>query len=363
MSEPEILLDEVSPNGRISGMVEQTERCCYFYLHGDQASSFGVRSCWVRNFKPAPDELEVDAMRTGEPPMLPRTHCQHPNGAPRFKMGELAIIWAEEGDAAALTNHGEIIAEIPSWSGTNGFHGFARDCLGNSSLCWELGTPEINVQFAKYEQASAFWKSWSADPGPWVGLQTELCERLEKALGQHSNYYAIDGGNWPPKAILRIPSRGHVVLTTIGVCLQPQPKVELHYKDPSPHLRIELGIGLDGSFADDAIKKVASYISGQTSLPWAKFTFLGPGHSIPSDVMAELSKGQLSFVLLVKATLGAPDVTLPRFRGDPINSLWMIPITEQERQFAETNGSSQLVNRLESAGVNWVATMRRKSVC
>ena len=67
--------------------------------------------------------------------------------------------------------------------------------------------------------------------------------------------------------------------------------------------------------------------------------------------------------IALKSGRMTPDVTLPKFRGDPINSLWMIPITEKERQFAETNGSSELVNRLERAGVNWVATMRRKSVC
>jgi len=194
-------------------------------------------------------------------------------------------------------------------------------------------------------------------------VQSALCECLEKALGPHSNYYAIDGGTWPPKAILRIPSPGQVALTTIGVCLQPQPTVELHYEDPSPHRRIELGIGLDGSLSDDAIKKVASYLSGQTKLPWAKFTFLGHGHSIPADVVAELSGGQLSCVLLVQPSLGAPDVTMPGFRDDPVNLLWMIPISEQERQFAQANGSAELINRLERAGVNWIATMRRKSVC
>jgi hypothetical protein len=363
MSDPETILEEVSPNGHVCAMVEQNDRCCYFYLHGDRSSSFGVKSCWVRNFRAAPDQWEVEAMREGEAPLLPVAHCQHPNGAPRFNTGELAIIWAEEGDAAALTHHGEIIAVIPSWSGINGFHGYARDCLGEAQVCWELGKPGTNVQFAKYAQASAFWKSWAEDPGPWAGLQGELCEVVEKALGRHSNYYVIDGGHWPPKAILRIPSRGRVALATTGVCIQPQPAVEMRYEDPLPYRRIELGIGLDDALSDEAIKKVASYMSGQTGLPWSRFTFLGHGHSIPSDVAAELSGGQLPFVLLVQRTLGAPDVTLPKFRGDPINLLWMIPISEQERQFAQANGSAELIKRLERAGVNWIATMHRKSVC
>lgn len=363
MNAPEILVEEVSPNGNVFAIVEQNEHCCHFYLNGHESTSFGIKSCWVRNFQSAPAQLAVDAMRTGEPPMLTRAFCLHPEGVSRFRKGELKIIWAEEGDAAALAHNGEIIAVIPSWSGTKGFYGYAKDCLGESPLCWELGTPETNVQFARYQRASTFWESWSDNRNPWPQLRDELCGCLEKNLGRHSNYYAIDGGNWPPKAILRIPLRESVALATIGVCIRPQPKVELHYEDPSSHRRIELGVGLDASLPDEAVKKMASYISGQTQLPWSNFTFLGKGHTIPSDVAAELSGGQLPFVLLVNHALGSLDVALPHFRGDPINLLWMIPISETERKFAETNGSTELVSRLERAGVNWIASMQRSSVC
>lgn len=363
MSQPEILIEEVSPNGNVFAIVEQTESCCYFYLHGHESTSFGVKSCWVRNFNAAPEQLDVSSMRSGESPMLPRSHCRHPNGASKFGKSELNVIWAEEGDAAALTHNEELVAVIPSWSGTKGFHGYARDCISESPLCWELGTPETNVQFARYERASKFWRLWSEDQNPWPRLRDELCGSLERAFGRHSNYYAIDGGNWPPKAILRIPAPGRVVLATIGVSIRPQPKVEMHYEDPSSHRRIELGIGLDASLSDDAIKKFASYISAQSNLPWSNFTFLGHGHTIPSDIAAELSGGCLPFVLLVKTSLGSPAVGLPRFQDDPASLLWMIPISERERQFAEANGSSELVSRLERANVTWIASMQRPCSC
>ena len=363
MSEPEILIEEVSPNGNVQAVVEQTELCCYFYLYGQKSSGFGVRSCWVRNLRAAPEQLDVASMRNGESPMLPRSHCRHREGAARFQKDELNIIWAEEGDAAALTQNGQIIAVIPSWSGTKGFHGYASDCIGDSPLCWELGTPATNAQFARYERASRYWQLWSQSDNPWPRLRHELCGSLESKFGRHSNYYAIDGGNWPPKAILRIPSNRNVVLVTIGVCIRPQPQIEVHYDDPAPHRRIELGIGLDASLSDDAVKKFASYISAQSNLPWSNFTFLGNGHTIPSDVSAELSGGRLPFVLLVSSSLGAPGVALPKFQCDPINLLWMIPISESERRFAEDHGSSELSNRLERGGINWIATMRRASVC
>jgi hypothetical protein len=364
MSEPEIIVEEVSPNGYLCAVVEQTEGCCYFYLHAEEKDSgFGMKSCWVRNFRRAPEQLDVAAMREGESPLLPRAHCRHPEGAPRFAPGELEVIWAEEGDAAALSQRGEILAVIPSWGGMSGFYGYARDCIGESELCWALGTPETNVQFEKYARAAAFWESWSAEPGPWHDLQPALCAAVEDVLGPHSNYYGIDGGNWPPKAILRIPSAERVALVTIGVGLLPQPRVELHFEDPAPHRRIELGIGLDAALADEAIKKFVSYISGQSGFPWSRFTFLGHGHTIPSDVAAELSGGRLSSVLLIKGGLGAPELSWPEFRGDPVHTLWMIPISEGELRLAMDCGSAELIDRLARAGVNWIADMRRKSVC
>ena len=134
MSEPEILLEETSPHGGVYAIAEQNERCCYFYLNGEKDSSFELKSCWVRNLVPAPAELEVEKMREGEPPLLPRQYCLHPEGAPAFREGELGLIWAEEGDAAALTQGGEIIAVIPSWSGMTDFSGFARDCIRDREL-------------------------------------------------------------------------------------------------------------------------------------------------------------------------------------------------------------------------------------
>jgi hypothetical protein len=44
-----------------------------------------------------------------------------------------------------------------------------------------------------------------------------------------------------------------------------------------------------------------------------------------------------------------PDVSnppLPTFRDDPVSVLWMIPISDREREFAIQNGSSALFERL-----------------
>jgi hypothetical protein len=362
MTEPETILEDVSPAGNVYALVEQSETCCYFYLQGPPNSTFGLKSCWVRNFKQAPEHLDVEAMRRGESPMLALAQCRHPEGASGFANGELKIIWAEEGDAAALSKEGEILTVIPSWSGQKGFHGYSRDCIGESDLCWELGAPAQNAQFAKYERASKFWNLWSDGRNPWPQWRDQISNVVESKLGTHSNYYAIDGGKWPPKAMLRIPSEQKVTLITVGICIRPQPRVEMFVKDPENHCRIELAISLEASLPDAAIKSMAGYLSGQAEFPWNNFTFLGRGHTIPADAARELSNGRLPFVLLVTHDLETPLIQLPRILDDPINVLWLIPISDRERKFAEVHGSDELISQLKHAGVNYLADFGRKSV-
>ena len=49
---------------------------------------------------------------------------------------------------------------------------------------------------------------------------------------------------------------------------------------------------------------------------------------------------------------------LPDFRGDSVTLLWMMPITEEERAFATTNGSPALLERLARAGRGWMLSRR-----
>lgn len=352
MDDFELLLESISPNGDVIAAVEQDERACHFYLKGNDTSGFGVKSCWVRNLQPAPEQLDVAGMREGVSPMLPRRNCAHPEGAPPLVAANLEVVWSEEGDAAALFEAGEMLAVIPTWSGEKGFSGFARDCIEESPLCWPLGSPAENVQHERYRRAAECWRDWS-NGDVWDAFQDRMCSVLERLVGKHSNYYAIDGGAWPPKALLRVPADDDVLLMTIGVSLRPMPRVEMHYKEPSPHRRIELATCVARSIPDAAIKRIASYISAQTALPWCNHTFLGDGHTLPADIFAELSNGVLSFALLQARPSGAPDLPVPPFRGDPITYLWMTPISAREQAFAEEHGSSALAKKLAASGYDW----------
>lgn len=199
----EVLLEEVGPNGNIQAVVEADEDVCFFYLFGAEGGDFGMRSVWVRNHSQAPDFalLDVVRMKAGLPPRNPKANCRHPQGRSRLSRDQLRVVWLPEGNGAALIDGGELLAIIPPWSGVEGFHGYARDAIGQGPVAWDLS--EAHAILARFRDAEAYWQMWDANP--WPSIQNSLTSRIEQTLGRHSNYYAIDGGNWPPKAILRIP--------------------------------------------------------------------------------------------------------------------------------------------------------------
>lgn len=356
-----VVISSVSPNGNIEALVEQYEDCCYFYLHSAPETELPLRTCWVRNLHPAPETLDVARMRAGSAPMLPARRCAHPEGAAPVRAEDLEVVWFEEGDAAALLERGEILAVVPAWSGVKGFEGYARDCIEQDPLCWPLGSPETNVLFERVRQARSWWASWdTADP--WASIQEGTIDALERRLGKHTNYYAIDGGNWPPKAMLRFKSNHGVVLATCGVAIRPQPAVEMVVEDPSLLRRIELGMAVDDATFSAAGDNVMRYLSGQTNLPWNNHTWLGPGHTIPCDAFAGTgANGAFTAVLLTPHPDGAPAIGLPRLRGDSVGLLWAIPITEREREFAMAQGSDAVLARLSTAGFGWMHLSGRAS--
>ena len=58
------VLSDISPYGLVQAVVEQDERVIYFYLFGAEHTDFGMRSCWVRNLRPAP-ESDISMSATG----------------------------------------------------------------------------------------------------------------------------------------------------------------------------------------------------------------------------------------------------------------------------------------------------------
>ncbi|HJQ59791.1 MAG TPA: suppressor of fused domain protein [Vineibacter sp.] len=334
------LLEEVNPNGNIQAVVESDGDVCYFYLFAAPDTQFETKSVWICNHTRAPESLDVGRMQTGSPSRNPARHCRDTTGRPAPAAEDLRVVWLPEGNGAALYEGNQVLAIIPTWSGINGFHGYARDCIGEGPVAWELVSN--NALFERFNQAQAYWQRWD-DEKLWPPVQSSQISQLEKMFGRHTKYYAIDGGHWPPKAMVRFAWKDRAVLVTVGVALRPQPNVELATDAPEQFCRIELGVVLPGNWSDESVRRFGIYISAQSNLPWNNYTWLGPGHTLPCDAW---QNPHHTIALLQHEHSGAPRVALEKVLGDPANVLWLVPISEEERQVAIDQGSERLISRL-----------------
>src|SRR5262245_2212807 len=334
------LLAEVNPNGNIQAVVESDDHACYFHLFAAPATQLGMKSVWVRNHTRAPEAYEVERLRSGLPSRNPALHCHHAAGQIVLAPQDLRVVWLPEGNGAALYERDDILAIIPPWSGTKGFHGYARDNIGRGPVAWELGPS--NALCERFKQAQSYWRKWQ-DKEFWPSVQSSQISQLERVFGRHTKYYAIDGGKWPPKAMVRFARKDRTILVTVGVALRPQPNVEMATETPEQLRRIELGAVLPGNWSEDAIQGFGRYVSGQTDLPWTDYTWLGPGHTLGCDSWQNKDH---TIALLQHQHSGAPRIALDGLLGDPVNVLWFIPISEDERQIAIDQGSAHLASRL-----------------
>lgn len=344
MSDPEIVIEEASPHGNLEAIIEQDERVAHLYLRAPDYEDFGIKTCWIRNLSKAPDTLDIDGMRQGAPPMLPSEFCLHPQGQVPLDPGRLRFVWFPEGDGVALLEDDEMLAAIPAWGGIKGFSGYARDCIGQSPLCWKLDDPTgFN---ARISAAERFWLKWNPVETPWRAFQDAFLAAYEAVLGPHSRYYAIDGGDWPPKALVRFDRPECTYLLTMGISLRPQPSVEMYYDDPTDYRRFEFGACISPEVSDETISNLARYLSGQSALPWNQFTFFAHGHTIRCDAFAnDAALCAFTSILLVESPQSAPDLNPPRVDGERVSLLWAVPITSQEQHAAEREGSRVIIER------------------
>lgn len=340
--EPRVLIESNSPNCNIQAVVEEDNRCVYFYLFGQpEYQEKFMSSCWVRNYEKAPKETDVQAMRDGRAPMLSFDYCLHANGAEKLEPSMLEIVWFEEGDGAALLYNGEILCVIPSWSSTQ-CPGYSRDCIKESQFAWPLGNSSSNVLFERIRKAKAFWDSWSDNS--WGKIQESYLAVIEKSIGKYDKYYAIDGGHWPPKAIVTIEKGNLTYIITLGVSIIPQPKVEMYYEEPKEYRRFEFCFAIETEVLNKNKNGILSYISAQTSLSWSCLTCLGHGHIIPCDQIWPSSK-EFPFILLISSNKAnnLPIIDLPSHGEDSVNLLWMVPLTSVEQKYSEDHGSESLI--------------------
>ncbi|SEA03209.1 suppressor of fused domain protein [Bizionia paragorgiae] len=356
LQKAQVLLEVQSPTCPITAIVEQDQRVAYFYLYGPEHLKYGIKSCWIRNLKKAPIKLETQLMNKGIPPMLPKAFCKFPEGQEKLDPKDLKVLWTEEGDAAALSLNDEVIAIIPSWSGQNGFYGYARDCKGEGNFAWELD--KSNSFLDRIDQSQVYWESWDDSVTPFQKQQPEILKAYDLAYGKHDKYFAINGDTWPPRGLFLKQGEAVNLFATVGLSLLPMPVVERFAENRFKTNRIELGMILNGVLSEKDMQKLTEWISGQASIPWDNITFLGEGHTIsfkPLDSM------RFNTVVLTNSLDIFPKVKLERYRKSVVNFLWMVPISERERDHIINKGSAHVLEQLNAIG-NEVFSIERDEV-
>ena len=357
---------ETSPYGNLDAIVEHDGQSVYFYLSGgrtDQQNRFGMRACWVRNLEKGPHVINSDQMQAGVAPMLPRYDCVDADLHRLPTDQTLEIVWLEEGNGAALYERvpenelkdsdsktdpdmaaRQLLAVIPPWSGIDGFHGYAANCVNQTQVCWPL--PDNALLIQRLENAKAFWDAWASETtdangkvsstSPFALAQPKILANYRQRFNtteEDEKYFAIDGGDFPLRGLVHYqtdgPNRGLDILATVGMSVCPQPAVEMFVDQPAQFRRIELALLMNRTGDPSVLKDVMQQISGLSGYPWQHFTWLRSGHTVA------FSCGQFTAALLVEDVQGSriadvEAVPLDTFREDPVNLLWMLPITADQ---------------------------------
>ncbi|WP_026494113.1 suppressor of fused domain protein [Butyrivibrio sp. XPD2006] len=332
--EPEVLIEEWSPVADIQAFVEKSDKNYYFYLwvnpHSDEPE---VKACWICNRVKAPVDINEAFANEGEAPCMPAEFVDHDPEGVELNKESLSIEWFEEGDSAAVLSDGKIIAVIPSFSGYKSFPGYSKYAKGTGPFAWELKNAYSRFE-SEVNNGRAF-RSFFDQEDYWPRVQDFHMNTLYNFFGEEEKYYAIDGGQFPPKALVQGRKGNTIYGITLGVSMIPMPKVEMAYQDDYKSFRrIELGFACNEKH-EELLRTIIPVMSGLSSYPWKYLTFFGHGHTIPFNNI----KGYEYILFLNDRLLKNTDSPkYADFMGESINLLWLVPITQSEQEFIEEKG-------------------------
>lgn len=365
-----VLISDTSPYGSRVLDVETDRVTTAAYLRTSDGRT--VAGTWIANHREAPLRPDLARLNAGTVPAMPAAHTKHPKGRPVPDPRALQVVWFEEGDGAALLEGGQPLAVIPGWSDMDrGLPGYCREAVGRSPFAFALDD-EIDHLGPRILQARAFWE-WRNGPGAWEGFQQSLLGHLLGRLGPGGYYWHDVGRQWrerpggAPAASGRQPTVGvserpardgrpYGVLSTVGMSCQRMPTVELYEENVGEHARIELAVAttLPAQRAGSIFPWLAQY-------PWRAVTSFAPGDNVKwyHEASTFPLGPEWEGVLLLDTPNrldgpDAPDMTGFSFGGDPVQWLWLVPITEAERQFGKDEGPDALIERLARKGRAWI---------
>ena len=361
---PVTLLESFSPYGSRKVTVEYDGLTTAAYLHDDTSA---ISATWIANHRPAPPSTDQARLDAGRAPLMPAARTKHPAGRPPLQAGALEPLWFEEGDGVAILENGRPLAVIAGWSDSGrGMPGYSCDVIGQTPFGWSLDDAMEGLA-PRLERSRAYWR-WRQSANGWGQFQQALLGHLQPRLGPGGHYWDASAGHQPVIGVTERPPgphRPYTILSTVGMSCQRMPVVEQVLDDPSGYARIELAIAttLPGAQAARVFGWLATY-------PWRAVTWFGPGHSVrwyrePSTfpLGEREAHGSFEAVLLLDSPGSLtgpepPDLSGFVFGGDPVRWLWIVPISERDRQLAKERGSATLVSRLAAEQRSWIVGPR-----
>ena len=353
--QPVILLASASPYGSRRLTVEYDGRVTAAYLYDGTSV---VSATWIANHQPAPRAFEETSVDGGRAPLMPAARTRYPAGCPPLQPAALEALWFEEGDGVAVLENGQPVAVIAGWSDTSrGMPGYGADVIGQTPFGWSLEDAMEGLA-PRLERSRAFWQ-WRQSADGWEHFEQALFGHLLARLGPAGQYWDVAEGRQPPVSVTECPPgprRPYRVLSTVGMSCQRMPVVEQVLDDPGGYARIELAIAT--TLPSEQAARVLLWLG---TYPWQAITWFGPGHSVRwyDEPSAFPLGGRAAAVMLLDSpgSLGGPeppDLSGFTFGGDHVRWLWVIPITERERQLAMDIGSARLVDQFAEHDRSWV---------
>jgi hypothetical protein len=360
--QPVTLLESLSPYGSRKVTVEYDGVTTAAYLHDDTSA---ISATWIANHRPAPQATDEARLDAGRAPLMPAAWTKHPAGRPPLQAGALEALWFEEGDGVVILENGQPLAVIAGWSDMDrGMPGYSRDVIGQTPFGWSLEDAMKGLA-PRLDRSRAYWR-WRKSPSGWSQFQQALLGHLLPRLGPGGHYWDASAGKEPLIGITErppVPGRPYTVLSTVGMSCQRMPVVEQVLDDPSGYARIELALAttLPSAQAARVFLWLATY-------PWHTVTWFGPGHSVRwyhEPATFPLGGGEAVLLLDNSGSPGGggpalsgprpPDLSGFGFGGDPVRWLWIIPISERDRQLAKERGSAALVATLAARPQGWIS--------
>ena len=296
--------------------------CSYMYVVKhiqDEEKAEIVAACWVKNHVYVEDYYSGDEdLKRGLQPKMPTLYCNYADDLAQFQEEDLELVWGEEGYAVALYEKDELVCVIPYWTDDH-FLGYSK--YSNKSdvqgFPWPLNDAKSNSMFERMAKAKTFW---GQDFGKlWSDYQTGYISELEEQFGKHTQYYAIDGNEFPPRGLAVFEKDGYSYAFTIGMGLFPQPRAELFFENAEKVEKIELAFCYKTNLEFDAMKALST-IASIATIPWISKTFLADLHTVNFKIHPSYEVA----VLVSKDDANLAHINC--LNQQSVNLLWLLPL-------------------------------------